>query len=228
MPSYQDIKDFYNDIKNDKIMIWTFRILLIAFVSAFIYSAFISFKDGSNGKPTRFGWGLYERNNEPITVLIHDTIYKETVTLATNPSSKKGEIQRTKEKLPSTLVPNITQNNDSGKNEINQNFGTNEGIIGGSGHTIIKEKQFTEADKTKLLNKIKALQKENVLTYDVELSTNMSTNDRLTYVIKDFLESKGYKVVMAGSKFLTGKFPDDGYWVEFKENKIIIIAADLP
>lgn len=77
MSIYSDVKEIYNDIKKDKIMIWIFRIALAILLIVFAISS-ISFCSGwVSGKHEKMFGGILEVN-PPETITKYDTI-KETV-----------------------------------------------------------------------------------------------------------------------------------------------------
>jgi hypothetical protein len=130
MISYDDVKKIYEHIKKDKIMMWVFRILLIAATLTFIIATTLALKDGSNGKHVKLLWGLLERNipkEHPDTIRSFipqkiDTIivYKERI--VTSPSYTQSK------RLP-IVTPAIKKDNLEGDN--NAVGRDNSGVQGG-------------------------------------------------------------------------------------------------
>lgn len=76
MLSYSDLKQIWNDVKNDKIMKWAARTLFLGLVLCFCVTSIAALIRGLNDKPVNFLWGLYS-SSEKDTVQIKkiDTFY---------------------------------------------------------------------------------------------------------------------------------------------------------
>lgn len=101
MLSYRDIKEIWNDIKNDKMMKMIARIFSVCVFIAFIITFIIFLSDGSKGKHSKYFFGLWERNipkgypdTIEVNMPVHDTIYiygKKNPKLE-NKSSQNAEV----------------------------------------------------------------------------------------------------------------------------------------
>lgn len=94
MFSYHDIKEFYNDIKNDKVMIWIFRGIFAIILIALFASAIFSYNDRANNKPVNFLWGLYKRDRtDTFYITKRDTVFLNNQIV---PNEREGKTNQKK------------------------------------------------------------------------------------------------------------------------------------
>jgi hypothetical protein len=80
MPTYQDFKDFYNDFKNDPVMIKIFRALGIMAILIILVAGIGAWWRGCHEKPVSFLWGFYQSNPKD-TINKISVVYKDTCTV---------------------------------------------------------------------------------------------------------------------------------------------------
>ncbi len=163
MGTYSEIKEIYNDIKNDKIMLYIFRILsgLITFAVAF--SIFIFIHHAVKEKPAKLLFGLAEINTVKI-----DTIYKiiplkkDTITLYKKsikylPKANFGYENRIKNLVKKTDTISKNQTSSSGSNAHIINGNGNSVGVNGDVNNGIKQRHFNDAEMLNIQITLKAM-----------------------------------------------------------------------
>ena len=142
-------------------------------------------------------------------------------------------------------VSAISQKNENGKNEANQNTGTNNGNIGGEGNTVAKnvvqwdnyghngdtynEPQITEALKLDVLKSLDIFKKENNMgTVKCIFVGKISNSNAFTLTIKlrEYLEANGYE---SGGSIGSIGMPDfNGYQIIKFMGCLEVIVGIMP
>ena len=78
--SYNEIKEIVNDIKDDKVMKWPLRIIVIALAIAVCIEIVWYYADRYHHKHSKLFWGMSESNIPPDTIIRSivrtDTVYR--------------------------------------------------------------------------------------------------------------------------------------------------------
>ena len=148
--------------------------------------------------------------------------------------------------LPKKQAATISQINKDGKNEVTQNSGINNGMIGGTGNTkeehivnginngingnvnVNTERELQESDKLPLINFIEKIKKDNGSnTTCIELFSSNSTNSqKMLPQLRAFLSKVGYMVKEGyGYKLFTS--PISGIDISYKDNCVQITVGAL-
>jgi hypothetical protein len=124
--NYQDIKEFYNDIKTDKTMLYIFRIAAGTIAFSLLAAVVIFIHHAVKDKPAKLFFGLAEINTlktDTVYKLVQtpkDTVYKETIKYV---SGFKKEVK------------SATKLDTSSKNSI-YSSGANAHNIAGTGNKV--------------------------------------------------------------------------------------------
>ncbi len=80
MVSYKELKELWNDIKTDKIMVIIIRIGLGILVLFTLLGGIQTYTGWPDKRPSRFFWGLYERTaTDTVRIVQHDTVTRTVI-----------------------------------------------------------------------------------------------------------------------------------------------------
>ncbi len=137
------------------------KYIIIVLLLLLVYTGFYHFYRCHNKLNSRWLWGAsecLECNDTTIridSITKRDTVYREKVISQDRKFNSQPDKKNTSP---------INQSSVSGKNEFNENNGVNNGIIGGTGNSIVKEKILTEKEKIDFMDDLTLWEKEKNIT----------------------------------------------------------------
>lgn len=205
-----------DDFKKDK----GFTIKKAIYIVAFI--AFLSI--GTWDTCNRYKDSSKDQSEVLYTVKNGDSVNRKKTDSSTNLLHKGlNENNGLIKSIPKKTASNISQNNKEGKNEINQNLGTNNGNIGGDGNkshivqgtgnsvgvngdvNIDTQPKMNAQNLSELYSRVQQEQEKfGIVGKNICLQILPSSNGQKVLIqIRELLESKGY-TVRPGSPFMNG------------------------